>query len=205
MVHSNVLVLNRSYLPVHLTSVKRAFVLLYRGVAKALGDDFQTFDFSELRVAPGEASGLQDEVLGTVQGMIRVPRIIVLDHYDHVPRRYVRFSRQNVLMRDGFTCQYCGARLPRAELNLDHVVPRALGGKTTWENVVASCFECNRNKGSRTLAQARISLLKKPVRPRWTHWTHSFHGKVRYKEWQPFLHVVEQRKMNDVNFESTRA
>lgn len=202
MIHSNVLVLNRSYLPVHLTSVKRAFVLLYRGVAKALGEDFQTFEFSELCVPSDAATGSEEDVIGTVQGFIRVPRIIVLANYDHLPKRHVRFSRQNVLMRDGFTCQYCGVRLPKSELNLDHVVPRALGGKTTWENIVASCFECNRSKGSRTLAQARLALRKKPVRPRWTHWTHSFHEKVRYKEWQPFLHVVEQRRMSDGSFES---
>ena len=94
--------------------------------------------------------------------------MIVLQLYDRIPKTKVRFSRHNIYMRDGNTCQYCGQELPRTELNLDHVVPRAQGGRTTWENVVCCCIDCNLSKGARTPEQAGLKLLKAPVRPRWT-------------------------------------
>lgn len=78
----------------------------------------------------------------------------------------VRFSRRNVYLRDGFRCQYCGAAKSPHELNLDHVVPRCLGGRTTWENIVTSCYPCNQHKGSRTLDKAGMKLKRAPVKPR---------------------------------------
>ena len=99
---------------------------------------------------------------------IRVPRVIVLLAYDHLPKARVRFSRFNIYARDDNTCQYCGRRFRRAELNLDHVVPRSRGGSTTWENVVCSCIPCNLRKGGRTPEEARMRLLRAPTRPRWT-------------------------------------
>jgi len=86
----------------------------------------------------------------------------------HVPinKKGVKFSRINVLTRDGFQCQYCGNRFPRRELNYDHVVPRNQGGKTVWENIVTSCYPCNSRKAGRTPEQAKIRLLKRPIRPK---------------------------------------
>ena len=120
-----------------------------------------------------------------------MPRVIVLSSYDRIPRRHVRYSRLNVFTRDKYTCQYCGAKPPRAKLNLDHVVPRAHGGRTTWENVVCSCVDCNRRKGGRTPEQARLPLRRKPARPRWTPMANLGMPSVRYKEWRPFLGIVE--------------
>ena len=136
MLDAPVLVLNRSYLPIHVTSVQRAFVLLYRGMAKAVDERYETFDFGswrELEISDGY------DAIGIVGGAIRVPRVILLAAFDRVPRRHVRFSRTNIYARDRNTCQYCGGRYTRSQLNLDHVVPRAQGGRSTWENVVCSC------------------------------------------------------------------
>ena len=130
MLSSNVLVLNQSYLPVHITSVRRALVLLYQGVAKVVGEQYQTFDFnswSELSVE------LHHDHIGLINRLIRVPRVLLLISYDRIPRRNVRFSRYNIYLRDRNTCQYCGKRFPKNELNLDHVIPRSRGGVTTWE------------------------------------------------------------------------
>jgi 5-methylcytosine-specific restriction endonuclease McrA len=91
-----------------------------------------------------------DEGVGTPDGKILVPRVILLQGYDRVPRRHVRYSRVNIFARDSYTCQYCGGKPHRSKLNLDHVIPRSLGGRTTWENVVCSCIDCNRRKGGRT-------------------------------------------------------
>lgn len=87
----------------------------------------------------------------------------------HVGRRppFVRFSRENVYLRDGYRCQYCGQGLPGGELTLDHVVPRCKGGPTSWTNVVAACTPCNRRKGRHTPEEAGMPLLTAPHKPRW--------------------------------------
>jgi 5-methylcytosine-specific restriction endonuclease McrA len=188
MLTSAVLVLNRSYLPIHVTSARRAFSLVYQGLARVVDVEHRTLDFDEwveVRVLH------TDDGIGTSRGRIRLPRVIVLTLFDRVPRRHVRFSRSNVLTRDGFTCQYCGVRPPRSDLNLDHVVPRSHGGRSTWENVVASCVDCNRRKGGRTPEQAGLRLRCRPARPRWTPLAALPLASLRHEEWRPFLRVVD--------------
>lgn len=184
MLNTSVLVLNRHYQPVHVTSAKRAFSLLYLGVARVLDREFRTFDFDSWAQLSLEAG---DDVVHTINRVIRVPRVIVLQLYDRIPKTKVRFSRHNIYMRDGNTCQYCGQMLPRTDLNLDHVVPRAQGGRTTWENVVCCCIDCNLAKGARTPEQAGMILRKAPTRPRWTPTFRAAGDRVRYREWLPFL------------------
>ena len=193
MLNTSVLVLNRSFLPIHITSVRRAFALLYQGIARAVNEEYRTFDFeswSELAVARDTDS------IGSVQGRIRVPRVIVLTTFDRIPKRHVRFSRLNIYARDDFTCQYCSKRPARSDLNLDHVVPRSLGGKSTWENVVCSCLDCNRRKGGRTPRQAGLRLTRKPARPQWTPFVNLMLSTVRYQEWRPFLNIVDASYWN---------
>lgn len=81
-------------------------------------------------------------------------------------KKVVKFSRINVLTRDGFACQYCAAKKPSIELNYDHVLPRSRGGKTTWTNIVSSCLPCNSRKSNRTPEEAGMRLLKAPVCPK---------------------------------------
>ncbi len=185
MLNSSVLVLNRSYLPIHVTSARRAFSLIYRQTARAVNEEYETFNFEQWQRL--EVTG---EAVGMVNGCIRVPRVIVLPGFDRIPKRHVRYSRVNVFARDKFTCQYCGSSPPRSQLNLDHVIPRSLGGRTTWENVVCSCVDCNRRKGGRTPHQARLRLQRSPSKPRWTPLMNLIVSSVRYREWSPFLHVV---------------
>lgn len=186
VLRSKALVLNRSFLPIHITTVRRACVLLFQGIARAVDADCQTFDFGGWRERLEEG-----ESLGLVTGTMPVPRVIVLVTYDRVPRRHLRFSRHNVYSRDRDTCQYCGRRLPRSELNLDHVVPRSQGGLSTWDNVVCSCHTCNRRKGGNTPEQSGIRLLRRPVRPAWTPFLGETFGQPRYREWRPFLSFLE--------------
>jgi 5-methylcytosine-specific restriction endonuclease McrA len=194
-----VLVLNRHYQPIHVTNVKRAFSLLYLGVARVVDPEFKTFDFDSWAdlsaTLTSEMTGSFD-VIRTVNRAIRIPRVIVLQIYDRIPKTKVRFSRHNIYMRDGNTCQYCGEILPRTDLNLDHVVPRAQGGRTTWENVVCCCVDCNLSKGARTPVQAGLKLLKAPVRPRWTPTFRTNGGRVRYREWLPFLGLPDASYWN---------
>ncbi len=189
---TNVLVLNRFYQPVHVTSVKRAFSLLYQGVVKAIDQQYRLYEFSDWAAL----SAAHHDSIGTLGGRIRVPRVVVLMAYEYLPKGRVRFSRLNIYARDTDTCQYCGRNLPRTELNLDHVVPRAQGGKTTWENVVCSCISCNLRKGGRTPLQAGMKLLKKPVRPRWTPLSRGVSRRITYREWLPFLNLADASYWN---------
>ena len=181
-----VLVLNRSYQPVSVARVQRAFGLLYSGAAMALDEQFQSFDFNDWSEL---AAQVGDDVIHTTRLSLRVPRVVVLQAYDRMPRTRVRFSRQNIYLRDNFTCQYCRKRFARSKLNLDHVVPRSQGGRTSWENVVCSCIKCNLAKGGRTPFQAGIRLLKVPKRPSW-HTLAPILGRVPYREWLPFVDPV---------------
>jgi len=186
--NTKVLVLNRSYLPVHITSVRRAFSLLYQGLAHAVNEQYQTFDFESWSDL---AASEHDDTVRTVSRVIRVPRVILLLAYDRIPKRHVRFSRFNIYARDKNTCQYCGRVFPRSELNLDHVIPRSQGGTSRWDNVVCSCHACNRKKGGRTPEQAGMRLLRKPRRPEWTPFMAETFSLRRYREWVPFLSMVD--------------
>ncbi len=188
MLNSGVLVLNRAFFPVHITSVRRAFCLLYSDMARAINSRYEMFDFqswSELSVHTSE------EAIGLVGRMIRVPRVVVLTAYDRVPRRNVRFCRRNIFVRDRNTCQYCGKIFPTNELNLDHVIPRSRGGMTTWENIVCSCISCNKRKGGVLPEQAGMRLIRKPKRPQWAH-QFAFSPRTSiHREWLPFLSIVD--------------
>jgi hypothetical protein len=190
---TKVLVLNRSYFPVHVTSVRRAVCLLYQGIAKAVDHQYRTFDFNSWSDL---AAVRDDDTISLVDGVIRVPRVILLIGYDRVPKRQVRFSRFNVFSRDNNTCQYCGEKLPRSELNLDHVIPRSQGGLSTWENMVCSCFTCNRVKGGRMPEEASMRLIRKPFRPEWTPFMLETFSFKRYHEWRPYLNMVDAAYWN---------
>jgi len=187
MLNAHVLVLNHSYLPIHVTSVRRAFSLIYQDVARALDEGYQAFDFEAWQRLSTDGV----ESVGTARGSIRVPRVIALLHFDRVPMRHVRYSRVNVFARDKFTCQYCGAKPHRSQLNLDHVVPRSLGGKTSWENVVCSCVDCNRRKGGRTPEQAKLRLLRRPTRPRFSPLANLVVASAYHEQWRPFLRGLD--------------
>jgi 5-methylcytosine-specific restriction endonuclease McrA len=190
---TKVLVLNRSYFPVHVTSVRRALCLLYQGIAKVVDQQYRTFDFNSWSDV---SSALHDDTVSLVDRVIRVPRVILLVAYDRVPKRQVRFSRFNVFARDNNTCQYCGEKFPRSELNLDHVIPRSRGGLSTWENVVCSCFTCNRVKGGQMPEEARMRLIRKPFRPEWTPFMLETFSFKRYHEWRPYLNMVDAAYWN---------
>jgi 5-methylcytosine-specific restriction endonuclease McrA len=187
MLDTSVLVLNRVYQPVHVTSVRRAISLLYQGVARAIDERYQLFDFESWAAL----AAAQEEAIHTPSRRIRVPRVIVLVALEVRPRIRVRFSRFNVYARDGSRCQYCGRRLPRSDLNLDHVVPRSRGGRTSWENVVCSCIACNLRKGGRTPDEAGMRLQRPPVQPRWTPLFRSAARRAFYHQWMPFLGLVD--------------
>ncbi len=143
-----VLVLNASYEPLQLISVRRAIVLLLQEKAELVEAAMQ-----HLRAQSVAYS---------------VPLVIRLVRYIRIPRQLrLPCSRRGVFARDRETCQYCGAQPGRSHLTLDHVVPRSQGGQTTWDNVVTACRDCNHRKGGRTPEQANMVLLSTPRQPQY--------------------------------------
>jgi 5-methylcytosine-specific restriction endonuclease McrA len=119
---------------------------------------------------------------------IKAPAVVRLRRPIGGMKRGVKFSRINVFARDEFRCQYCGARRAVPELNYDHVVPRVQGGKTVWENIVTSCYDCNSQKRGRTPEQAGMKLLRAPVKPRTLPMTSVLprHGGRIPEVWSPY-------------------
>jgi 5-methylcytosine-specific restriction endonuclease McrA len=180
-----VLVLNRHFEAVQLTTARRAFVLLYGGAAQALDEDGETYEFHVWRTLPLRE---QDDVIPIVGGGLRVPRVVHLQRYDRTPRLTVRLTRRNLMFRDAHQCQYCGKRPPLRELNIDHVLPRSRGGPDSWENLVTACRVCNLRKGWKTPDEANMRLARRPFRPKWTTTAQILLGaSSRFKEWDPFL------------------
>ena len=103
-----------------------------------------------------------EETVRSPSTQIRIPSVVVLKDYVK-PQKRVAFTRFNLFLRDEFRCQYCGSR---GELTFDHVVPRAKGGITSWENVVAACAPCNLRKGAKLLRQTSMTLRRPPRTPR---------------------------------------
>lgn len=188
---SNVLVLNRFFLPVHVTTAKRAFVLVYKGDAEAitlLNQQVVGFDFEAwMAHSTSSAHEEDDDFVATVARRLRVPRIVRLLEYDRMPQGRVNFSRKNVLARDEYRCQYCGTRGNGRELTLDHVLPRSRGGKHSWTNVVACCYRCNDRKGRLTPKEAGMHLLREPVAPRRSPELKRKLEERKYRIWRTFL------------------
>jgi 5-methylcytosine-specific restriction endonuclease McrA len=163
--------------------------MMYSGVAKAVGTDYETFDFESW----SQIAAMRDDedVVKTVTAAFRTPRVIVLVRYEGLIRKEAKFNRLNIFRRDGGACQYCRKKFSRAELTIDHVTPRSQGGKSVWDNVVCCCVDCNRKKGGRTPEQARMKLRTKPRKPVWDPFSNVYIKAVRYKEWEPFLNFVD--------------
>ncbi|GAA0639791.1 HNH endonuclease [Sphingomonas ursincola] len=118
---------------------------------------------------------------------MKIPSVIALKQYVK-PSEYPAFTRFNLFLRDRFHCQYCGS--PH-NLTFDHVVPRRLGGKTTWQNVATACAPCNMRKGGRTPAQANMRLMVQPIRP--TSWQLQERGRAfppnyLHESWHDWLY-----------------
>jgi 5-methylcytosine-specific restriction endonuclease McrA len=145
---NHVLVLNATYEPLNVVSVRRAVLLILKEKAEL--------------VEAAEAWLRSERVA------VPVPLVIRLVYYVRIPRNFsLPLSRRTVLARDHYTCQYCGDIPGRANLTIDHVVPRSRGGETRWENVVTACATCNRRKDNRTPEEAGMPVLTPPRRPRY--------------------------------------
>jgi 5-methylcytosine-specific restriction endonuclease McrA len=141
------LLLSQGYEPIKIISWQRAITLLTLGKVEVIEE--------------------YDAEIRAVTFVIKIPAVVRLLRAFRRHVKPVKFSRINIYARDGYQCQYCGRKFAIDELTYDHVIPRAKGGRTTWENIVTCCYTCNYQKGSRTPTEAKMKLKSTPTRPEW--------------------------------------
>jgi 5-methylcytosine-specific restriction endonuclease McrA len=194
---AKVLVLNRLYVAVRVVSARRAFGLIFRDIAEIIHvesangqDSYANYDFetwAELAAVRDRFDRDRHDWVRTPNLDIPVPRIIRLLGYDRLPEQTVKLNRRNLFARDRNQCQYCGKHFPTADLSIDHVKPRTLGGGESWENLVCACIRCNARKGGRTPEQASMKLIRKPERPKRNPLISLRLGNEKYSSWKTFL------------------
>lgn len=135
-----VLVLNFNYEPLNICQLKRAIILLLKEKAEVV-------EYDSIKVH-------------SEKQIFEAPSIIKLLYLVKKPRTVVKLSRRSILARDNFSCQYCGKK--SEYLTIDHIIPKRLGGKSSWENLVSACRKCNAKKADKTLEQANMHLIKIP-------------------------------------------
>jgi 5-methylcytosine-specific restriction endonuclease McrA len=140
-----VLVLSQGMEPVTVVSWQRALTLFFSGKVEILSE--------------------YDGFVRSTSIVIKIPAVVRLVNFFKRSRKPVKFSRINVHGRDDYRCQYCGIKKTTNELTYDHVIPKAQGGKTSWQNICSCCHSCNTKKGCRTPAQAGMKLRKQPIQP----------------------------------------
>lgn len=159
-----VLVLNQDYSAFSICSVPKAFLLVFLKKADLVCED-------------------ANEKLHSISQTFSLPSVIRLHRYVYLPYKGMMLSRQNIFKRDGNHCQYCGAT---SHLTLDHVYPKSRGGKTSWDNLVTACKNCNAKKGDLTPEEAKMPLKMKPYKPSFIMFLRDFSGNVE-ENWLPFI------------------
>jgi len=164
------LLLNSTFEPVKVVSWKKAIVMVLLEKVEVV----EEYD----RMIRGISLGL------------RLPAVIRLNRYIKKRTPIIKFSRQNLYIRDGGRCQYCGSPFSHKELTYDHVIPRSKGGETEWTNVVTCCVKCNLKKGGRTPEEAGMFLIRKPKAPIWIPLlTMSLGLKETPEPWKDYLYL----------------
>lgn len=167
------LLLNSDWTPLNFVSSVRALSLLFKGRAEL--------------IAVGDGPSVWPEGLTTPTTCYEAPATIRL--LRRIPKSWPvpRFRKRVLFNRDGWKCQYCGTGLDWRSVTIDHVVPRAYGGATSWKNCVTSCKRCNTAKGSKTPTEAGMKLIKQPSEPNVQHFWEVH--EVNRKSWHPDWHI----------------
>ena len=139
-----VLVLNANYSPMTICTAKRAICMEFLDKVEVLAS--------------------YEDIVRSPSITVNLPSIIKIKDYVRYDNLSVDLNRKNLLERDNNICQYCG--VSNVPMTLDHIIPKAQGGKDSWENLVTACRPCNQKKGNKTPQEANISLLSKPTKPR---------------------------------------
>ena len=164
MLTQSVLVLNQNYEAISICSAKKAVILIFLKKAQMVER--------------------YERLIHSVTIEIPYPSVIRLNRYVKKPYQKVSLTRSNIIKRDKHTCQYCGKN--HQPMTLDHVIPRSLGGKDTWENLVCACMRCNAKKGDKTPDSAGMKLIKRPVKPSHLFYLQHLAGNA-HNTWHDYL------------------
>ena len=187
---TTVLVLNRNWQAIDVKSPADALSMMYTDNATGLDvlgkDHMIPYRWKDWVNLPFDS---ECDYIKTINGGIKIPKIIVLCKFDKVPIKRPKFSSTGIWNRDDGICQYTGRRLSKNEGNVDHVIPKSRGGRSNWDNCVLSHKDINAKKADRTPEEAGLKLLKKPTTPK--HLPISFYIKNKHNipEWDMFLKV----------------
>lgn len=171
----DVLVLNRSFVAIHVIDWKKAITLLVSDKADVIDEEYRRYSFLDWKEL---SSMMKDSPIGFVRSpscRIAIPDVIILKVFDRLPSSDVKFTRRNIYKHYENVCCYCGHKFDTKELNLDHVIPKSRFGKTDWMNIVISCIECNTTKANRTPSEANFRMHYQPTKPTWHN---SFSGRI---------------------------
>ncbi|HOM70810.1 MAG TPA: HNH endonuclease [Armatimonadota bacterium] len=169
--NQEVLVLNSDYAPLNVCNLKRAISLVFRGKVDVLHYDHR--------------------LIRTLKGTVDAPSVVRLKQHIRRPMPELRLSRRSIFARDNYTCQYCGQK--SKELTIDHVIPKRMGGPSTWENLVCCCRKCNTKKGDKTLQQVGFELKRQPRRPKYVPFIGmtKLAGNSRNGAWRDYLPIFD--------------
>lgn len=196
MKYNDVLVLNKSWVPVHIVDYKRCMILLCTEAAHALDHDAIAYTFDDWINFSLTKHPFKE--LHTSTRAIALPEIITLTRYNRLPRGDVKFSRESVFTRDKYRCGYCGHKFARNELTLDHILPRSKGGLTVWDNVISCCRACNAFKADKSLKECGLKLKIKPHAPKWMDpIMHLYKKGKACSSWGHFLHRIDIYESTD--------
>ncbi|MEO0102208.1 MAG: HNH endonuclease [candidate division WOR-3 bacterium] len=160
-----VLLLNQNFEPLTITGAKKAICLLYLRKAELVAV------YEGLKVR-------------SVSSSLPLPSVLRLSYYVRVQRREIPLTKRNIYRRDNYRCQYCGrTNIP---LTTDHIIPKSLGGRDTWENLVTACTECNTKKGAKTSKEFPLKLIRRPKKPNIFSFLLSSISKIP-EDWKPYL------------------
>lgn len=186
--HHTVLVLNKNWQAINVTTPANALSMMFAQTAMGLDVKSEEYmvpcNWDNWMLLSIEET---DQSVNTPRGKIKLPKIIIATNFDKVPLRKLRFSLKNLWSRDQSKCQYTGKPLSNRNGNIDHIIPKSRGGKTTWTNCVLCHKDVNSRKGDKTPAEAGLRLLTVPKEPFQLPSTVCIKNPLNIKEWNTFL------------------
>lgn len=184
----SVLVLNRNWQAIDVKTPLEALSMMFVDDATGLQimgpDNMVPLKWNDWVNLPHNS---EEDHVRTVRGQIRIPKIVILCNFDKVPKKRPKFTAKNLWQRDEGICQYTGKKLRPDEGNIDHVLPKSRGGRSTWTNCVLSHKDVNARKGDRTPVEAGLKLIRQPKEPQSLPTTFYIENRFNIKEWDTFL------------------
>jgi 5-methylcytosine-specific restriction endonuclease McrA len=165
MLRTPVLLLNQNYEPLTILRVKRAITLLVLGKVDLI-------------------ENVDGILIHSISIAYHVPSVVRLKYYIRIKRKEISLTKKNIIKRDNHQCQYCGKKT--GVMTTDHIIPKALHGKDSWENLVCACLECNNRKGNQVPKEAGMKLTRRPKKPNYFTFVLNEFGPPKTK-WRPFL------------------